>query len=295
MTAATPIIAPPRTSRAVGLRSLAAVDGDPASPDSADSAASAGPADPVTAAGGTCAAGSGGEEGGCTRSTLAGPSREPLAVDVIFDLDGTVWDSLPGILGSLEYTFVAFDMETPPRERLAEDIGPPLQVMLGILGFPEDRIDEAASTYRERYVEWGAYRASLYPGVVDQIMQLRGEGHRLATATSKGVGPTEQMLDHFGISELFEVVGAASMDTSAITKEAVLERTLDALGRPDPGTCVMFGDRRYDVTGAASFGIDAVGVLWGYGDERELTDAGAWRIISSADEIAGCVAAHRPG
>lgn len=220
-------------------------------------------------------------------------AREPLAVDVIFDLDGTVWDSMAGILGSLEYTFVAFDMETPPREQLAQDIGPPLQVMLGILGFPPDRIEEAALTYRERYVEWGAYQADLYPGIVDQLVRLRDSGLRLSTATSKGIGPTEQMLDHFGISELFDVVGAASMDSSAITKEAVLERTLDALGRPDPAACLMFGDRRYDVTGAASFGIDAVGVLWGYGNADELADAGAWRVIVEPSEIVACVDAHR--
>ena len=148
---------------------------------------------------------------------------------VIFDLDGTVWDSEEGIVGSLEHTFSSFGMETPERSVLTANVGPPLQLMLAELGIPAELIDDATLRYRQRYVEWGAYQASLYPGVLDAIDAIAGAGHRLATATSKGEGPTHQMLEHFGITDRFEVIGAASMDSSAITKPAVLERTLDAL------------------------------------------------------------------
>jgi phosphoglycolate phosphatase len=157
--------------------------------------------------------------------------------------------------------------------------------MLAELGIPAELIDDATLRYRQRYVEWGAYQASLYPGVLDAIDTIAATGHRLATATSKGEGPTRQMLEHFGITDRFEVIGAASMDSSAITKSAVLERTLDTLGNPDADECWMVGDRRYDVTGSASFGIPCIGVLWGYGTESELVDAGAAHLVADPTEL----------
>ncbi len=208
---------------------------------------------------------------------------------VIFDLDGTVWDSLPGIVGSLEHTFEAFGHDVPGREVLTANIGPPLQLMLAELGFPDDEIAEATLVYRERYVTWGAYEATVYPGVIEVLTRLGADGHRLATATSKGEGPTRQMLDHFDLTRHFEVIGAASMDTSAMTKVAVLGRALDGLGRPLPEQCLMIGDRSYDVRGAAEYGIDCAGVLWGYGDEDELRLAGARHLVAEPSDLLAIV------
>lgn len=204
---------------------------------------------------------------------------------VIFDLDGTVWDSEEGIVGSLEHTFASYDLAVPDRGVLTANLGPPLQTMLADLGIPDELVGEATLRYRERYVEWGAYQASLYPGVLAAIDEIAGAGHRLATATSKGEGPTLQMLEHFDILGRFEVVGAATMDATAITKEAVLARTLAALGDPDPARCWMVGDRSYDVLGAASFGIDCIGVTWGYGSEAELADAGARHVVTTPADL----------
>lgn len=204
---------------------------------------------------------------------------------VIFDLDGTVWDSEEGIVGSLQHTFAAYGLPVPERSVLTANLGPPLQQMLAELGIPDRLVAEATLTYRERYVEWGAYQASLYPGIVDAIDRIAADGHRLATATSKGEGPTHQMLEHFGITDRFEVIGAATMDATAITKEAVLGRALTALGGPDPSACWMVGDRSYDVTGAASYGIPCIGVLWGYGSAEELAAAGARHVVADPAEL----------
>lgn len=204
---------------------------------------------------------------------------------VIFDLDGTVWDSIEGIAGSLEHTFESLGLPVPTRAELTANLGPPLQLMLAELGVPDEQIDAATLRYRERYVSWGAYQAAIYPGVVSLLDDLATSGHRLATATSKGEGPTRQMLEHFGLLDRFEVVGAASMDTSAITKPAVVGRALDGLGRPDPSQCLMVGDRHYDVTGAAEHGIDCAGVTWGYGDAEELRGAGAVAVIDRPEAL----------
>jgi phosphoglycolate phosphatase len=83
------------------------------------------------------------------------------------------------------------------------------------------------------------------------------------------------MLDHFGIADRFEFVGAATMDGVATTKAEVLGRTLAALDHPDPSACTMVGDRHYDVTGSAAHGISCIGAAWGYGGADELLMAGA--------------------
>jgi phosphoglycolate phosphatase len=212
---------------------------------------------------------------------------------VIFDLDGTVWDSEEGIVGSLEHTFASYGMEVPDRTVLAANLGPPLQLMLAELGMPDELVDDATLRYRERYVEWGAYQAELYDGIVEVLDALRDQGHLLATATSKGEGPTLQMLEHFGLTERFEVIGAASMDASAITKEAVLARTLERLGGPDPADCWMVGDRSYDVAGAARFDIACIGVTWGYGTDAELCEAGAAHVVERPDELPPLVGSPR--
>ncbi len=217
------------------------------------------------------------------------------AVIVLFDLDGTVWDSEPGIVGCMEHAFTALGLPAPPREVLASNVGPPLRHMLVDAGIPEELADDAVLRYRERYLEWGAFQATIYPGMADLLTTLDAPPRRLATATSKGEDPTHVMLEHFGLRRHFEVVGAASMDGVATTKERVIARALDGLGDPDPSQCVMVGDRHYDVRGAAEHGIECIGVSWGYGSGTELVDAGARTVVHDVAELrAELRAAGRP-
>jgi len=210
---------------------------------------------------------------------------DPRWVIVLFDLDGTVWDSEPGIIGCMEHAFAALELPVPPREVLESNVGPPLHEMLLDVGMPAELVEEGVLHYRERYRTWGAFQADPYPGMVELLEELSGLGRRLATATSKGEEPTQLMLDHFDLTRHFEVVGAASMDHSAATKEQVIGKALEGLGTPDPAECLMVGDRHYDVEGAATYGIACIGVAWGYGSGTELVDAGARRIVHTPAEL----------
>jgi phosphoglycolate phosphatase len=204
---------------------------------------------------------------------------------VIFDLDGTVWDSARGIVGCIGECFENFDLEVPPEAASREALGPPLRDMLSVLGMPDALLDAAVADYRTRYHDWGAFAADLYDGIVDTLDVLAGDGYRLATATSKGETGTELMLDHFGLRDRFEFVGAATADGLVTTKAAVLSRTLAGLGDPPAGDCIMVGDRHHDVLGAAEHGIGCIGVAWGYGSEEELAEAGALAIAQVPAEV----------
>lgn len=203
---------------------------------------------------------------------------------VLFDLDGTVWDSEPGILDALRHTLAALGIAVPDDAALASNLGPPLQVMLAELGVPAERVDEGRDVYRARYLTHGEHMFTVFDGIAELLDDLRAAGRRLATATSKGIEPTRRMLDSAGLSERFDVIAGASMDASAASKEAVIASALDLLGGPDPASTVIVGDRHYDVAGGRRFGLVTVAVRWGYAPDGELDSVGADAVV---DDVAG--------
>ncbi len=209
---------------------------------------------------------------------------------VIFDLDGTVWNSEPGILACMVHALDQLALEVPTEAVLRSHIGPPLRSMLAEVGVPEPLLDDGVRHYRDRYLSAGVYEASLYDGVIGLLDGITGDGHVLATATSKGEVPTRTMLEHFGLADRFAVVGAATMDGTATTKSEVLARTLDGLDHPEPAECVLVGDRDLDVAGAAAHGIDCIGAAWGFGGRIELADAGAWAVAERPVDVPALLA-----
>jgi len=208
-----------------------------------------------------------------------------VAPTALFDLDGTLWDSMPGIVSCLRHALDT--VGTPvPDEPLERFIGPPLLVMLGDVGVPDDRLDDGRIAYRDRYHRLGVYEARLYPGVVGLLDALRAGRWHLATATSKGEVATTMMLEHFGLAGYFEVVGAASMDASSHSKIDVIDRALDGLGHPDPSTVTMVGDRHYDIEGGRHFGLRTIAVTWGYGSDEEWTASPADAVARDVGELA---------
>jgi len=203
----------------------------------------------------------------------------------LFDLDGTVWDSLPGIITSLEHALAHVGVTPPSREALMAHVGPPILEMLADVGVPTERLHEACEVYRERYHRIGVTEAALYPGMLDLIDHLRADGWRLATATSKGEVGTALMLQHFGLTSRFDVVSAARMDATGHGKGPVIDRALEGLGRPDPAATWMIGDRSYDVDGGRSAGLRTIGVMWGYAVNGELARSMPDRLARSVTEL----------
>ena len=200
---------------------------------------------------------------------------------VIFDLDGTLSDSAPGILASLDHAFAETGY-TPPAD-LIRFIGPPLQTAFLAEGFTQPQIDELLVAYRAHYWDIGAFDNLVYPGITDVLDTLAAERFRLAVATSKPELTARRILEHFGFTERFEVIGGATFDMIRATKTAVLGYVLDQLGSSQP---LMVGDRHHDVEGATEHGLSCVGVRWGYAALGELEQAGArWMADTPADIV----------
>ena len=189
---------------------------------------------------------------------------------VLFDLDGTVWDSAPGIIDAMAHTLAVMGLRPLPPDELARHLGPPLIEMLAEIGVPHDRLDDGRDRYRARYRSHGESMADLYPGIVELLDALRTANLRLATATSKGIEPTRRMLEGRGLTDRFDVIAAASMDASAHHKVDVIQSALDQLGVEPSARVAIVGDRHYDLDGGRTFGLTTVGVSWGYGTADEL-------------------------
>jgi phosphoglycolate phosphatase len=198
----------------------------------------------------------------------------------LVDLDGTITDPRPGILGAYRHALGAMGLESPPPEQLLWVIGPPLRQSFPKLGVPEARVEEALEHYRGFYQAGAMFDAPVYEGIPAVFETLRGEGIRLVLATSKPHVLARPILEHFELDHHFHAIHGAELDGRHDDKGDLLAHILAEEGI-DPTRAVMIGDRLFDVKAAQRHGIPSIGVLWGYGGHTELTEAGATHLCEA--------------
>ncbi|HKC28627.1 MAG TPA: HAD hydrolase-like protein [Jatrophihabitans sp.] len=208
-----------------------------------------------------------------TSSTAAESDARPRTV--LFDLDGTLSDSAPGILSALRHAFVVNGLT--PLDALTERaiLGPPFYESLPPLIGGRDKLPAVIAAYRERYAAGAMFDMGVYDGMIDVLTALRGSGAQLAVATSKPEHFAVPIVERLGLAEFFQTVGGDELDGSLGTKALVIGKVLQRLGSPDPREVIMVGDRSHDVHGAREHGIACLGAGWGYGLPGELEHAGA--------------------
>ena len=212
---------------------------------------------------------------------------------VLLDLDGTLSDSEPGILHSLQWACEQEGFPVPSEAAVRSVIGPPFEVGLPSIGIPDDALERVIGTYRERYRTIGAYENTLYDGIIEMLDELAALGLSLSIATAKPEQTAHPILDYFGISDRFDCRAGATLTSARRTKAQVIDHALRELGihaDPDLGDhVIMIGDRDHDVHGAMHHGITCIGVTWGYGTPQELIGAGAVALADSPSEVAEMV------
>ena len=203
---------------------------------------------------------------------------------VLLDLDGTLTDSAAGIMASYRHALGQLGISAPDAA-IRRCIGPPLVDGFTALGVPPDRLGAAVGLYREYFSVDGIMDNRLYPGIEEMLISLSGASRRLALATSKLTEFGTRILGLFGLESLFEVVSGSTPDGSRLQKEEIVEQALHELGRPDPSTVVMVGDREHDVLAGRHHGLGTVGVTWGYGSVAELRGAGPEHLVTTPEEL----------
>lgn len=205
---------------------------------------------------------------------------------ILFDLDGTLTDPAEGIYHSVYYALERMGRSRPPIEKMPAFIGPPLvEGFASVCGMSEEEGARARDLFREYYPEKGILQCRLYEGTEQMLARLATRGYRLVLATSKPEIFARRILDRFGLSRYFTYVAGSLLDESRSQKSEVISYALASIGLPNAASCLMIGDRSYDVRGAQLCGMSALGVLWGYGDEEELISAGALAIAGTQEEL----------
>lgn len=209
---------------------------------------------------------------------------------ILFDLDGTLTESAPGIINSIRYTLDKLGLRPMTDEELKRFVGPPLiESFTRYCGLSREEAARAVDVYREYFSEKGLFENAVYPGIPECLGALKSAGKKLAVATSKPQVFCERIIRHFGIDGYFDAVVGIPLDREDMTKAEVIKSAMELLGAV-PEETVMVGDRDYDVLGARENGIPCIGVLYGYGSREELSAAGAVGICETVAEIAAsCV------
>lgn len=194
---------------------------------------------------------------------------------VLFDLDGTLIDSSEGIIKSVRYALDYYGMEEPDTGKLYQFIGPPLsESFQKYYGFSAEKAYEAVGVYRERYNKTGIYECSLYPGVKECIRTLKKKGYRIGMASSKPEESCRRILEHFDILSLFDDVVGATFDGRRDKKEDVLQEVLYRWNDLLAENMYLIGDTIFDVEGAKAVGMPCIAVTFGFGDLRQMKEAG---------------------
>lgn len=205
---------------------------------------------------------------------------------VLFDLDGTIINSEKGILNSVEYALNKYGATMPDRSTLNFFLGPPLEdSFMKLLNTTPEQAQILVKYYREYYPEKGIFEVELYDGIAQLLKKIKATGRKIVLATSKPEEFAARILKHLEIDGFFDVISGATFDNTRSDKPSVIAYALKCCGITDCSTAVMVGDRKYDCIGAENFGMDSIGVLYGFGDREELEGAGAKYIAETPKDI----------
>ncbi|MCH4161217.1 MAG: HAD hydrolase-like protein [Bifidobacterium sp.] len=224
---------------------------------------------------------------------------------VLLDLDGTLTESAPGIIASVKQTLSDLHQPIPDEQELNRFIGPAISESLHRNGLQGETLQKAVTLYRRYYSEIdffadpldnkhlvpGCLVNSLYQGIPQQLELLRKAGYELAVATCKPEYQALPVCKHFGIDHMVDGIYGASRDNSRINKDQVIRYAFEHLefNHANGDVAVMVGDRWTDVDGAIAVGLDALGCAWGYAEQGELKQHGAYEIISHVDQLESTV------
>ena len=189
---------------------------------------------------------------------------------ILFDFDGTVFDTVEGITKSIQHAIRKHGMDAELTE-LRCFAGPPLvDKFMEVFSVPETEAEQLVVDFRERYRPIGIYESEPFPGIRDLLTAL--------------------LLERSGLLDCFDVIVGSDPNLNNNAKWEVVTRAMERCGA-SPETAVLIGDTKYDVAGALRCGIPCVGVRWGYAagwgyaSEGEMEEAGAAAMAETMEEL----------
>lgn len=205
---------------------------------------------------------------------------------VLFDFDGTIFDTGEGIRNGVAYALKSMGIEVDDLTELNPFIGPTLRDSFNkYFSLSYDEITKAIAAYREYYTDKGLAQCHPYDGIEHMLGSLRSAGKIVLLATSKPERFAEKILVDNGLLKYFNDITGATMDEKRTDKAEVIAYALNKHGEIPRENMLMVGDTKYDVAGANTEGIACVGVLYGYGSREELEAEGAKYLVKDVPEL----------
>ncbi|MDQ2666768.1 MAG: HAD-IA family hydrolase [Gemmatimonadota bacterium] len=204
---------------------------------------------------------------------------------LLFDLDGTLVDSIELILSSARHAFIGFVGHAPTDDEWRASIGRPLQkVLLEYSGGNDVEAERLLDRYRAYQLEHHDRLLHAYDGVVDTLRSLSSAGHAMAVVTSKSDWLALRALEFVGISDLFPVLVGCDTCVNHKPHPEPVERALALLG-VEPANALFVGDSPHDIQSGRGAGVFTVGATWGAFSQAEMAASGADILISDIAEL----------
>lgn len=225
-----------------------------------------------------------------SRATPFPQSRKLPAI--LFDMDGTLLDSIELIVQGAEFAYDGREGPRPTRAEWQALIGTPLDTMLGRWSTGGDDVVFLKTRYRQFQLENHDRLVRLYEGVADTVKELHVKGHPMAIVSSKLDAGIRRSMDHFNLTPHFwSIVGLDATEKHKPHPAPVLH-ALDELGVRAPDA-IFVGDSPHDMQAGASAGVPTVACTWGAYTRQELAAAGPDYWMEKITDLPGLIAQLR--
>lgn len=203
---------------------------------------------------------------------------------VLFDLDGTLIDSVDLIIDSYQHTFRVHGAPILSREEILAGMGTPLRVVFGNMTSDSEQIAEWIATYREFNLAHHDTMVTAYPGAVAMVRKVKRSGHRVGLVTSKNRAGAERGLALVGLEGTMEIIVGADDVVQAKPHPEPVQKALTGLGMPAE-TAIFVGDSQHDIHSGRGAGAWTAGVTWGPFDRAHLEMAAPDFYCDTPDDL----------
>ena len=209
---------------------------------------------------------------------------------IVFDLDGTLLDTLTDLAASTNYALRSCGMPEHSIDDVRCFVGNGVR-MLMTRGVPDGesnpRFDEAFSVFRQHYMQHCLDTTCPYPGIMDALARLKEKGMMLAIVSNKMQAATEELRQHF----FSQYIDVAIGESAAIRKKPAPDTVNEALRLLgiSHDEAIYVGDSDVDIDTARAAMMPCASVLWGFRDRQFLLNHGATRLLSSPEELLSLV------
>ena len=210
----------------------------------------------------------------------------PRSPTILFDLDGTLIDSIELILSSARYAFAKLGRPAPSDEEWLTGVGIPLRTMFGRYAWDDADCEALIQAYREFQIPNHDRLVRAYDGVVETVRALRAQGHELGVVTSKSESLALRGLACVGLARYMDTIVGCDSCTRHKPDPEPVRLALHRLGC-SPGDAVFVGDSVHDVLAGNAAGVRTMGALWGPFGRDDLAPGGPNHYVERISEVIG--------